>query len=138
MLSSRPVYAGALKTNVYSITSLIPNLHGMTERCVLISKWQKFCLQSFNPTILNGAQQMILKHIQRPSLVARFKKGITHFLFSTALNIAQKTLLIHLNCILLTNLTVPCLYSSRKIQSPKTIFFFFVHKYCIKITFVRV
>ena len=80
---------------------------------------------------------MILMHIQRPSLVARFKKGITHFLFSTTVTIAQKTLLIHLICILLTNLTVPCLHSSRKIQSPKTLFFY-AHKYCIKIAFVRV
>ena len=46
ILSSRPVYAGALKTNVYSITSLIPNLLGMTESCVLISKWQKFNTQT--------------------------------------------------------------------------------------------
>ena len=30
---------------------------------------------------------MILKHIQRPSLVVRFKKGITHFLFPTTVTI---------------------------------------------------
>ena len=46
ILSSRPVYAAALKTNVYSITSLIPNLLGMTESCALISKWQNFNTQT--------------------------------------------------------------------------------------------
>ena len=103
ILSSRPVYAGALKTNFYSITSLIP----------IFLEWQKavywsangknlilrqtFCLKSFDPTILNGAQQMILVHIQRTNLVASIKNGIKHFLFSTTATIAQKSLLIHLS-----------------------------------------
>ena len=65
---------------------------------------------------------MILMHIQRPSLVAMFKKGITHFLFSTTVTIAQKNLLIHLICILLTNLTVLCLHSSRKFGAQKHFF----------------
>ena len=129
ILSSRPVYTGALKTNVYSITSLIPiflewqkAVYWSANGKNLILR-QKFCLKSFDPTILNGAQQMILVHIQRTSLVASIKNGIKHFLFSTTATIAQKSLLIHLICILLTNLTVPCLHSSRKIQSPKTLFF---------------
>ena len=103
ILSSRPVYAAALKTNFYSITSLIP----------IFLEWQKavywsangknlilrqtFCLKSFDPTILNGAQQMILVHIQRTNLVASIKNGIKHFLFSTTATIAQKSLLIHLS-----------------------------------------
>ena len=103
ILSSRPVYAGALKTNFYSITSLIPiflewqkAVYWSANGKNLILR-QKFCLKSFDPTILNGAQQMILVHIQRTNLVASIKNGIKHFLFSTTATIAQKSLLIHLS-----------------------------------------
>ena len=103
ILSSRPVYAGALKTNFYSITSLIPiflewqkAVHWSANGKNLILR-QKFCLKSFDPTILNGAQQMILVHIQRTNLVASIRNGIKHFLFSTTATIAQKSLLIHLS-----------------------------------------
>ena len=103
ILSSRPVYAGALKTNFYSITSLIPiflewqkAVYWSANGKNLILR-QKFCLKSFDPTILNGAQQMILVHIQRNNLVASIKNGIKHFLFSTTATIAQESLLIHLS-----------------------------------------
>ena len=115
----------------------------MTESCVLIGRWQKFNTQTkILPQVLwsNNFKWCPTNDpradVQRANLVASIKNGIKHFLFSTTATIAQKSLLIHLICILLTNLTVPCLHSSRKIQSPKT--FFYTHKYCIKITFVRV
>ena len=104
----------------------------MTESCVLISinsknsiPGPKFCLKSFNQIISNGAQQNDPQQHSKTQSGGKLN-GIKYFHFLPTETIAQKTLLIlcvHLICILLVNLTVPHLHSSRKIQTPNHSFF---------------
>ena len=132
--------------DVYYITSLMPNLLGITECCALNCKMAKIqysdqnFASSFNRTILNGAQQMILVHIQRASLVASFKNGIKHLHFSTTVTIAPKTLLIHLICFLLRQIShFPAFTAQEKSRSPKQFVLYTQVLYsCIKINFTLV
>ena len=122
----------------------------MTESCVLISinsknsiPGPKFCLKSFNQIISNGAQQNDPQQHSKTQSGGKLN-GIKYFHFLPTETIAQKTLLIlcvHLICILLVNLTVPHLHSSRKIQTPIQITLFLytqaLYMY-LRITFIPV